>query len=159
MTDPGWFDLPDEDGFKGGGRVPLQLDQWHEAKMMKRPDPTQINKLNRDRSDTRGNPKDEGKFSNHSWRSDFKRVNRAAKLDHVLQEALHTHGLKQLEKTYGGDAFPDQRLLDGAEKVWKEVDQITGVLLFNFSSIRGKAWSSFNLLGISVSSPISLTIA
>lgn len=121
------MDLPDEDGFKGGGRVPLPLDLWNEAKMLKLPDPTQLNKLNHERSDTGSNPKDGGKFSNHSWRSDFKRVTRAAKLDHVLQEALLTHGLKTLEKTYGGDAFHDQRLLDGDKKVWREIDQITGV--------------------------------
>jgi hypothetical protein len=126
MTEPGWLDIPDEDGFKGGLRIPLPMDLWQKARTLKLPDPTQLNKLNRERSDARGNPKDEGKFSNHSWRSGFKRVSRAAKLDNVLQEALLTHGLKQLEKTYGGDAFPDQRLLNGAEKVWKEINRITG---------------------------------
>jgi hypothetical protein len=94
---------------------------------LKLPDPTQLNKLNHERSEQRGNTKDEGKFSNHSWRSGFKRVSRLAKLDHVLQEVLLNHGLKKLEKTYGGDAFPDERLLDGAEKVWKEIDRIKGV--------------------------------
>jgi hypothetical protein len=127
MTEPGWLDIPDEDGFKGGGRIPLPMDLWHEARTSKLPDPTQLNKLNHERSETRGNPKDEGKFSNHSWRSGFKRVSRLAKLDHVLQEVLLTHGLKKLEKTYGGDAFPDERLLDGAQTVWKQIDQITGV--------------------------------
>jgi hypothetical protein len=127
MTEPGWLDLPDEDGFKGGGRVPLPMDLWNQARTLKMPAPPQLNDLIRERYETRGNKKDEGKFSNHSWRSGFKRVSRMAKLDHVLQEALLTHALKKLEKTYGGDAFPDERLLDGAEKVWKEIDRITGV--------------------------------
>ena len=43
-------------------------------------------------------------------------------LDSVLGEALMCHSLGKLEEVYG-DGFSDDRLLEGAEKVWRQIEE------------------------------------
>ena len=115
MQEPGWLDLPDEDGTKGGGRVPMPLDLWHKAKEMKVPPNAQtLTKILKETGIER--------FKNHSWRSGFKQLTRDVGLDSVLGEALMCHSLGKLEETYG-DGFADDTLLEGAEKVWKQIEE------------------------------------
>ena len=115
MEEPGWLNLPNEDGTKGGGRIPMPLDLWHKAKAMKvPPNPQTLTKILKQTGIDR--------FKNHSWRSGFKQLTRDVGLDSMLGEALMCHSLGKLEETYG-DGFADDTLLEGAEKVWKQIGE------------------------------------
>ena len=114
MEEPGWLTLPDEDGLKGGGRVPMPLDLWHQAKRINPPNRQDLTKILRETGIER--------FKNHSWRSGFKQLTRDVGLDSVLGEALMCHSLGKLEAVYG-DGFSDERLLEGAEKVWRRIEE------------------------------------
>ena len=48
MKEPGWLTLPDEDGFKGGGRVPIPLDLWQQAKTITSPSRQDLTKILRE---------------------------------------------------------------------------------------------------------------
>ena len=52
----------------------------------------------------------------------FKQLTRDVELDSVLGEALMCHSLVKLEEVYG-DGFSDDRLLEGAEKVWRRIEE------------------------------------
>ncbi len=111
-TEPGWLDVPDEDGAKGGGRVPVPMELWIRGRGLKIISGTRMSAALK---------KVHPKLSNHGLRSGFKRATRAAGIDSVLSEALMMHALKDLESTYGGDGFPDEALKAGAEKTWEVI--------------------------------------
>ena len=84
MDQPGWLTLPDEDGFKGGGRLPMPLELWSRAKKISSPPKRQdLRKILREIGIER--------FKNHSWRSGFKQLKRDVGLDSVHGEALMCH--------------------------------------------------------------------
>ena len=95
--------------------MPMPLDLWQKAKEMKVPPNAQtLTKIFKETGIER--------FKNHSWRSGFKQLSRDVGLYPVLGEALMCHSLGKLEETYG-DGFADDNLLEGAEKVWRQVEE------------------------------------
>lgn len=113
--EPGWLVLPeDEEGGKTVGRVPVPLDLWTAAHEIGRlPAAKKLNLLMAERG--------LAKFSAHSWRHGFKRVCREVGLEDNLSKALMTHKLPGMDSIYG-NGYPDKPLIEGAEKVWKEIE-------------------------------------
>ncbi|QNI58937.1 phage integrase family protein [Synechococcus sp. BIOS-U3-1] len=111
-TEPGWLDVPDEDGTKGGGRVPVPMELWIRGRDLKVISGSRLSAALK---------KVHPKLSNHGLRSGFKRATRAAGIDSVLGEALMMHKLQELEATYGGEGFPDEALKAGSEKTWEAI--------------------------------------
>ena len=111
-AEPGWLDVPDEDGTKGGGRVPMPMELWIRGRGLKIISGSRLSAALK---------KVHPKLSNHGLRSGFKRATRAAGIDSVLGEALMMHALQDMEEKYGGDGFPDEALKAGAEKTWEVI--------------------------------------
>lgn len=111
---PGWLDVPDVDGTKGGGRCPVPMDIWTRARTTKI-NPRALNKVLK-----QVHPE----LCNHGLRSGFKMLSRLAGLDHLLDETLLMHKLPGLEETYGGKGYPDEALKKGSTRVWAELAKI-----------------------------------
>ena len=113
-TDPGWLDVPDVDGTKGGGRTPVPMELWIRGRDTK----ISVRALNKVLKEVRP------ELVNHSLRSGFKMLARRAGVAAEVSESLLMHKLQQLEATYGGDRYPDEALKPAGEQIWKELDQI-----------------------------------
>ena len=113
-NEPGWLFIPDVDGTKGGAEVPCPLDIWHAAKAIDvLPLPSTLNVQVKDLHP---------EWVCHSFRSGFKMLSRLVGLDHMLGESLLAHKLPGLEQNYGGEVYPKEALLVGAEKIWAQLN-------------------------------------
>ena len=112
--EPGWINIPDVDGTKGGGRVPVPMGLWDRGQQVK----ISARKLNGVLKEVHP------ELCNHGLRSGFKMLSRKAGIDSQLGESLLMHKLQGLESTYGGDDFPDDAKQQGAERVWSELKKV-----------------------------------
>ena len=115
-TDPGWLDVPDVDGTKGGGRTPVPMDLWIRGRDTK----ISVHALNKVLRQV--NPK----LTNHGLRSGFKMLARRAGVMADVSESLLMHSQRKLEAVYGGGFYPDEALKPAGEKVWQELSSIIG---------------------------------
>ena len=113
-ADPGWLDVPDVDGTKGGGRTPVPMEIWIRGREIK----ISVHKLSKVLREV--NPK----LTNHGLRSGFKMLARRAGVAADVSESLMMHKLQKLEAVYGGDRYPDEALKPAGEKVWAELEKV-----------------------------------
>ena len=113
-SDPGWLDVPDVDGTKGGGRTPVPMEIWIRGRDTK----ISVHKLNKVLREV--NPK----LTNHGLRSGFKMLARRAGIAADVSESLLMHKLQKLEAVYGGDRYPDEALKPAGQKIWAELEQL-----------------------------------
>ena len=113
-AEPGWLDVPDVPGTKGGGRVPVPMMLWQRGRDLK----ISVRKLNGVLKDVHP------ELVNHSLRSGFKMLSRLAGIDSQLGESLLMHKLQALEAVYGGPTYPDEAKLKGSKQVWAELETI-----------------------------------
>lgn len=113
-TEPGWIDIPDVDGTKGGGRAPCPMDIWQRGRDL-RISVRQLNKVLKE-----VHPE----LCNHGLRSGFKMLSRMAGIDSQLGESLLMHKLQGLERTHGGNDFPDEAKQRGAKAIWNQLSKI-----------------------------------
>lgn len=112
--EPGWLDVPDEDGTKKGGRAPVPMELWLRGKDLK----ISVRQLNKVLKEVHP------ELCNHGLRSGFKMLSRMAGIDSQLGESLLMHKLQGLESTYGGNDFPDAAKEKGAKAVWAELEKL-----------------------------------
>jgi len=112
----GWLVVPDVDGTKGGGRVPVPMDLWERGRDLK----ISVRALNKVLKEVHP------ELCNHGLRSGFKMLSRRAGIDSQLGEDLLMHKLQGLESTYGGEGFPDVAKQRGAQAVWEELQKVIG---------------------------------
>ena len=112
----GWLVVPDVDGTKGGGRVPVPMDVWERGRDLK----ISVRALNKVLKQVHP------ELCNHGLRSGFKMLTRMAGIDSQLGEDLLMHKLQNLESTYGGEGFPDVAKRRGAQAVWEELQKVIG---------------------------------
>ena len=110
-AEPGWLDVPDVDGTKGGGRTPVPMEIWIRGRDTK----ISVHALNKVLRQV--NPK----LTNHGLRSGFKMLARRAGVMAEVSESLLMHAQKKLEATYGGGFYPDEALKPAGEKIWAEL--------------------------------------
>lgn len=113
-SDPGWLDVPDVHGTKGGGRTPVPMELWIRGRDVK----ISVQSLNKVLKQVHP------ELCNHGLRSGFKMLTRLAGIDSQVGESLMMHKLQDLERVYGGPRFPDDALKAGAERTWKELEKI-----------------------------------
>ena len=113
-SDPGWLDVPDVDGTKGGGRTPVPMEIWIRGRDTK----ISVHKLSKVLREV--NPK----LTNHGLRSGFKMLARRAGIAADVSESLLMHKLQKLEAVYGGDRYPDEALKPAGQKIWAELEQL-----------------------------------
>jgi len=113
-TKPGWLEVPDVQGTKGGGSAPVPPELWMRGRELK----ISTKALNKVLKEVHP------EMCNHSLRSGFKMLSRMAGIDSQLGESLLMHKLQGLEATYGGNDFPDEAKERGAEAVWDQLKQV-----------------------------------
>ena len=113
-TEPGWLDVPEVDGVKGGGRTPVPMDIWIRGRDTK----ISVHALNKVLRQV------DPRLSNHGMRSGVKYLARRAGVMADLSESLLMHSQKKLEAVYGGGFYPDEALKPAAEKIWAMLTSI-----------------------------------